>query len=142
MKLAANFQNLTDLRADLEAVEAGLGRALADAIEDDAQPLLAETKSLVPLGPGPRPGADPTSSDALPHIRDMISVDVRGGTVAIVAAHPGAIVHEWGGTIAPKGTAIHIDRAAMARRAAVAQLPAVEHNIAERVDRLMKQYDL
>ena len=72
----------------------------------------------------------------------MLSVDVRGGTVAVVATHPGAIVHELGGTISPHGSPITIDRAAMARRAAVAELPAVEHNVAQRVDRLMRQYDL
>jgi hypothetical protein len=142
MRLAADFDNLNDLRADLEAVEDGLGRALGKGIEDDAEPLLAETKSLTPLGPGPRVGADEKSSDALPHIRDMISVDARGGTVAIIATHPGAVVHEWGGTIAPNGAAITFKETGMARRAAVTQLPAVERNIALRIDRLMRQYDL
>lgn len=142
MRLAANFENLTDLRADLDAVADGLSRALSAGLVQDAQALLAETKAGTPYGPGPRPGAKAGSDDALPHIRDMLNVDVRGGTIAIVATHPGAIVHEYGGTISPHGTPITIAQAGMARKAAVRELPHLEQTIRERIDQLAQEHGL
>jgi hypothetical protein len=72
----------------------------------------------------------------------MLNVDVRGGTIAIIATHPGAIVHEYGGTISPHGTPITIARAAMARKAAVRELPAMEQNIQDRIDQLAREHGL
>jgi hypothetical protein len=140
MRLAANFENLTELRADLDAIGDGLNQALTAGLAQDAQALLAETKAGTPYGPGPRAGAK--GDDALPHIRDMLNVDVRGGTIAIIATHPGAIVHEYGGTISPHGTPITIARAAMARKAAVRELPAMEQNIQDRIDQLAREHGL
>jgi hypothetical protein len=132
MRISADFPNLTETRASLDAIADGLSRALSEGIRQDAQPLLVATKALTPYGPGPRGG-----KDDLPHIRDTIDVSVSGGTIAIIASHPGAIVHEWGGTIKPRGVAIKFKEAAMARRAAVQQLPAIERNIDARIDRLL-----
>ena len=137
MRVAADFENLTDIRAQLEAIADGLGRALAEGIAQDAQPLLATTKALTPFGEGPRATADPDSDAALPHIRDMLAVTVSGGSIALIAHHPGAVVHEWGGTIKPRGTAIHFKEAAMARRATVQHLPEIERAVDERIGRLL-----
>ena len=51
--------------------------------------------------------------------------------------HPGAIVHEFGGTIRPKGVLIEFKEQAMARRAAVQHLPEIERAIESRIDRLL-----
>jgi hypothetical protein len=136
-KIHAGFPNLNEAVADLEAIRLGLGVALRDGIEEDAQPLLNEAKALTPRGPGPRAGADPESDDALPHIADSLEVRVRGGTLSLYATHPGAIVHEWGGTIAPNGAPIQIGRAQMAHRALELALPGVEQAVSDRVDRLI-----
>ena len=60
-RIAADFENLTEVRQSLDAVADGLGRALTEGIIQDAQPLLATTKALTPYGPGPYIGADPDS---------------------------------------------------------------------------------
>lgn len=136
MKLAAGFDNLSDTRASLDAISDGLGRALAEGITQDAQSLLATTKALTPYGPGPYPGADPDSGGALPHVRDMLSVVVAGGTIALVSQHPAGAVLEYGGTIKPRGVAITFKAHAMARRAAVAQLPEIERAVEQRIERM------
>lgn len=139
-RLSADFENLTELRHDLDAIEDGLGRALADGITDDAQGLLGEVRRLTPLGPGPRPGANPDSDDALPHIRDLLSVRVLGGTLAVMSEHPGAVVHEFGGTISPHGAPIRFREEAMARRAAVAELPGIERAVEDRIAQLIARH--
>jgi len=140
MRLTADWENIAELRQDLEAVADGLGRVLAEGIAADAQPLLTETRALTPLGEGPRATADVDSDDSLPHIRDTLEVQVRGGTLALTSTHPGAIVHEWGGTIRPHGAPIQIRRSAMARRALVSQLPLIEESVAARIDQLIARH--
>jgi hypothetical protein len=137
MRLAADFEDLNEVRASLDAVADGLGRALAEGIAQDAQPLLETTKALTPYGPGPYPGADEDSDSALPHIRDMLAVTVQGGTISLIASHPGAVVHEFGGTIAPKGVGITFKPQAMARRAAVQHLPEIERAVEARIARML-----
>jgi hypothetical protein len=137
MRLAADFPDLLETRRALEAAADGLGRALNEELAKDAQPLLVTTRALTALGPGPYPGADPDSDNALPHIRDMYSVVVAGGTISLIAHHPGAVVHEWGGTIRPRGVPITFKAEAMARRAAVKELPEIERAIDERISRLL-----
>lgn len=137
MRLAADFENISEVRAQLDAIADGLGRALAEGIAQDAQPLLATTRALTPLGPGPRAGAEPGSDDALPHVRDLLGVTVQGGTIAITAAHPAAKVLEWGGTISPRGVPIKFTEHAMARRAAVQELPAIERAVEDRINQML-----
>lgn len=137
LRLAADFPNLTEVRESLDAIADGLSRALAEGLAQDAAPLLATTKALTPYGPGVRAGADAESDDALGHVRDMLAITVQGGTISIVAAHPAARVLEWGGTIAPRGTPITFTAQAMARRAAVQQLPQIERTVEDRIARLL-----
>lgn len=136
-RLAANFENLTAVRASLEATADGLGRALAEGLATDARPLLATAQLLTPLGPGPELGADEDSDSALPHIRDTLAVTVQGGTIVVSAAHPGAKVLEYGGTIRPRGTPITFRPQAMVRRAAAQHLPEIERAVDERIARLL-----
>lgn len=138
MRLRAGFDNLTEVRRSLDAVADGLSRALAEGIAQDAQPLLVTTKALTPYGPGPYPGADPDSGGALPHVRDMLAVVVNGGTISLIAHHPAAVVLEYGGTIRPRGAPIEFKPQAMARRAAVQQLPAIEQAVEARIAALLQ----
>ena len=135
--IRGNFENIAEVRRYLASVDVGLSRALAEGIESDAQPLLAETKALTPYGPGPRLNSPPTSDNALPHIRETLAVLVRGGTILLRSSHPGAVVHEWGGTIRPNGSAITIHEAGMARRAGLIELPRLEQAVQGRIDRLI-----
>jgi hypothetical protein len=137
MRLSASFENITEVREYLNSIADGLDRALLEGLIQDAQPLLATTKALTPYGPGPRPTADPDSDGALPHIRDMLAVTVSGGSIALIAHHPGAVVHEWGGTIRPRGAPIKFKEQAMARRAAVQQLPEIERAVDDRISQLI-----
>jgi hypothetical protein len=135
--IRGNFENIAEVRRYLASVDKGLSRAVAEGIESDAQPLLAETKALTPYGPGPSLHSPPTSDNSLPHIRETLSVLVRGGTILLRSSHPGAVVHEWGGTIRPHGSPITIHEAGMARRAALIELPALETAVQSRIDRLI-----
>lgn len=137
MKLAAGFENVNELRKDLDAIADGLGLALAKSITEAAEPLATKTRAFTPVGEGPRLNARAGSDDALPHIRDTIGVTTAGGSIALYSTHPGAVVHEWGGTVAPSGVAIHIKPAAMSRKAAVAELPRIEEDVQDRIDRLI-----
>jgi hypothetical protein len=114
----------------------GAPRAVRDALDAVQPVLLAQARALTPVGPGPRPGADPDSDDALPHIRDTLDVRSAGGTVQVISRHPGAPVHEFGGTIKPSGHPIRITRSFMANRAAQIVLPLVEDLIAGQIDDL------
>jgi hypothetical protein len=128
--------DVREVRRDLESVDVGLGRELG-AIRRDAADLVARRATrLAPRGPGPIAGAR-HPDDRLPHLADTIAGKVSG----VFSSHPGAIVHEHGGTIAPRGPrvqTIRIPRSAMAHRAGVQMAARVEDLMADRVDALLK----
>lgn len=139
-RLAGDFRNLREAIDDVEAVADGLGKALAEGIAQDAQPLLATAKELTPLTSIQRPivKAPAGSNDAtLDHVREMLEVAVLGGAIVIIAGHPGAKVHEWGGTIQPRGIPIKFTERAMTRRAAVRHLPEIERAVEARIEALI-----
>lgn len=113
---------------DLEAIRLGLGREVGVRLALAATTIAAKARPLTPYGPGPRGG-----KDSLPHIRDTIVA--RGSRVT--STHPGAIVHERGGVIAPRGTAFRIKKSAMAARAGEAHAGQLERDMQDDLDRLV-----
>jgi hypothetical protein len=118
----------TALRQDLEALQIGLGRELTALKRSAAETLARSTRANTPLGPGPQ-----SPHDALPHIRDTITARAAG----VVSTHPAALVHEFGGTIAPRGVPIRIPRREMAARALRENATQIERDLAAAVERLI-----
>lgn len=120
-ELRVSVPDARELRADLESLAIGAGRAVG-GVQRRAGELVAPTvRALTPLGPGPRPNAV-NANDRLPHIRNTIVATPRG----VIARHPAALVHEYGGTISPNGGLISIRASHMGRRAGERKAGAVE----------------
>lgn len=132
--IRASVHGVAEIRRDLEAVKLGLGRELSK--------VLKEAAGLAAQGAGPLTPYDPLHSvkrkDGLPHIRDSLyPLVVSAGTAAVASTHPGAVVHEYGGTIAPSGEPIQIKRTAMAHTAGEAELPAISALLERRISALI-----
>lgn len=126
----------SELRRDLEALSIGLGRELTRTVKDAVGLVLPPARVLAPYDPEHAANR----KDGLPHIRDSMYALALGNSAAIAARHPGTIVHQWGGTIAPRGHAITIKRSGLARDAAKAQLPAINALLERRIDALVHKY--
>lgn len=130
--------NLREIRSDLDAISRSLGREITLALKSASDTVARATPTRTPVGPGPR-GA----RDNLPHIASTIGARmISGTTAAVTSTHPGAVVHEWGGTIAPRGGDITIRRSAMAHQAADATLSIIEQDLKQRVERLIREHGL
>ena len=137
ISVGVELPDLDELRRDLESFQLGLGREVSRIKADAAQMIADKAKPLTPLGPGPIPGRR-HPSDALPHLRDTIKATGRG---AVVSDHPAALVHEFGGTIEPRGTPIRIEASHMAERAGEAMVDRVESEMSRRIERLLSRID-
>lgn len=135
LRLRTDFDRLKDLQADLEAVQIGLGRQVASAKSEASGIIAGRARRLTPVGPGPIAGAK-HPDDRLPHIRDTIRGTARG----VVTTHPGGLVHEWGGTIRPRGAPIQIRRSAMTQKGAAREQARVERLLDRRVDELLDRH--
>jgi len=133
-KIAA--RDLREFRKDLESVALGLGRELTAALKDNARPIIPAAKPLAPFDPDHRTDRD----DKLGHIRESMFVVSLGAGAAIASKHPAAVVHEYGGTIAPQGTPITIDRGAFAHTAGERLLPQIERDLQRRIDTLVGRH--
>ncbi len=134
--LRTSVQNAKEIVADLEAVKLGLGRELTRTVKDAVSLVLPPARALAPYDPLHSAGR----RDGLPHIRDSMYALSLGTSAAIAARHPGTIVHQWGGTIAPRGHAIKIAASGLARQAAKDQLPAINALLEQRIDDLVQQH--
>jgi phage gpG-like protein len=118
-------EGLRELRAALRALGPAAGRELRDGIKDAAELVALQARRDAPRG---EPGRDPHPGQLAASIRAP-----KGAQAAVVSRLPYAGVHEWGGTIAPRGVPIEIDRARYVGRALHDQLDAfmerLEHNI-------------
>lgn len=135
--IRTSLQNVNELRADLDAVRIGLGRELSQVLKEGAGLAATAAQPLTPYDVL----HDDTRKDGLGHIRDSLYAIALGGSVAAVASrHPGAVVHEYGGTIAPKGEPIQIKRREMAHTAGHAELGAIEDLLERRISALIRQH--
>ena len=133
--------DLRDLRADLEAVELGLGRALNRALVEAAEPIAATAKRLAPFDAthrGWRWNHQARGYEDPGHLRDSISA--RGATIGTV--HPAGLVHEFGGSIAPRGEPFRVPRSAYALTAGETEAGQVERKAMSAVDQLLRRHDL
>lgn len=133
--------DLKELRADLEAVELGLGRAINKALTEAAEPIAAEARRLAPFDAEHRGwnwNYRRRGHEDPGHLRD--SITARGPTVG--STHPAALVHEYGGDIAPKGEPFRIRKAAYAQTAGETHAGQAERKAMNALDRLLRQHNL
>ena len=133
--------DLRDLRADLEAVELGLGRALNRALVEAAEPIAATAKRLAPFDAthrGWRWNHEARGYKDPGHLRD--SITSRGTTIG--STHPAAPVHEFGGDIAPRGEPFRIPRSAYALTAGETEAGQVERKANSAIDQLLRRNNL
>lgn len=134
--IRTSVQNVAEIRADLEAVSVGLGRLLTETLKEAAEIAAAGARPLTPFDPQ----HDSARKDGLPHIADSLYVIGLASGAAVASRHPGAVVHEYGGTIAPKGKAIEIHAAEMAHTAGKTAFPAISAHLEQRISALIEQH--
>lgn len=133
--------DMRELRADLESVELGLGRALNEAALLAAEPILAEAKRLAPFDAEHR-GWKGAQADDPGHIRDSLHVRPAPYGAALYTTHPGAPVHEFGGTIAPNGHPFRITQKLFAQTAGETQAGQAAERADEALERLLREHNL
>lgn len=122
-----------ELRADLEAIEIGLSRELSRALKQGAGLIVEGAHPLTPYDTL----HDESRKDELGHIRDSLYAIALGSGSAVASRHPGAVVHEYGGEIAPNGTPFQIKRSEMAHTAGDAALDAITAVLEQRINALL-----
>lgn len=108
--IRASFRNIADVQAALESVELGLGRLIGDVAKEQLTPIIHEVQTLLPFDPTHRGWKGEHKRPDPGHIRDSVVGGVTGNALTIRSTHPGGPVHWWGGTIAPRGAEITIER--------------------------------
>lgn len=131
--LTVSAPDARELGRDLDSAAGRSAHEVRKVRRAAADLVARRARLLTPVGPGPRVGAK-NPNDRLPHIRDTIT----GRPAGVVSSHPGAVVHEFGGTIAPNGGAIAIKRSAMAERAGKQKRRNVELLMRDRFDELLR----
>lgn len=125
MTRRVEVQGLKALRASLRAVDRGALREVQKVTKAAAQIVAAEAGRNAPRG---RTG--------------NLAASLRGttqGTAGIVRSPlPYAKVHEWGGTIRPRGVPITIKRSAYVSRALDSKAEQVGKALADGFDRLAR----
>ncbi len=134
--LRAGVFGINELRADLEAVSIGTGRELTLVIKEGAGLIVEGAQPLTPYDPQ----HDTTREDKLGHIRDSMYAIALGSGSAVASRHPGGVVHEYGGEIAPNGTPFQIKRSEMAHTAGEAALNAITALLERRISALIGQH--
>lgn len=131
--------DLRGLVEDLHATQLGLGREVSLAVVAAGEVVAAAVPQFTPFDPDHRE----TRADHLPHLRETFTSRRSGETVAAITSdHPGAPVHEFGGSIAPKGTRIYIKQSAMALKAGERKAAEFEALVAARLDGLLARRGL
>jgi hypothetical protein len=144
------FVEMPDVRgvvADLESVELGLGDTVVEALREAGTPILAEMIRLAPFDPrhrgwqrGDRPRGRKRPDPG--HIAHSLRQRATRAGIEFYSQHKGAAVHEFGGTIAPRGTAIRIQPVGFALRAGEAKADEVAARGREALDRLLSRHGL
>lgn len=130
-----------DLRADLDAIELGLGKKVGKVIKEAAGPIAREAQGLAPYDPLHRTDR----KDGLGHVRDSIRVgNASALTATIVSTHPAAPIFEWNdgirAAIAPRGVPLTLRAVAMAHKAAEHQAARLERDVQDGINSLVARY--
>lgn len=127
-----------DLLAELRRVDREMEGRVAQAIVRGSDPILAQARRNAPYDPTHRghrhahaQGSDPG------HIRDSLGLRAAPYGAALYTTHPGAPVHHWGGSIAPRGTPIYFERSEFATRAGEQKADRVAEAVDREIDRLL-----
>lgn len=120
-----SIEGLGALRRDFRAIGAGLNRELNAELREAASVAARDAGALAPR----RTGALARSYKPF----------VRGNKVGIRSPLPYAAVHEWGGTIRPRGAPISIQRSAPVSRAVERNADRIIEDIGDRIEALAKR---
>lgn len=146
--IKGDFPGLTEVQQDLEAVRLGLGSLVGEVSKKELGPLIAEVEQHLPYDPAHRgwrgfKKGDWKASKDPGHIKASVVGGVAGNSLTIRSTHPGGPVHWWGGTIAPSGTPIHIERQAGAGPDFESRTAdKVARNVESALDRLCREHGL
>lgn len=92
--LSVQVEGLSKLRRDLRAIDKGLGKSLTDHIREIARKVRDDARSRAPK--------------KTKRLSRSIKHSVRARGASVYSNSPYANVHEWGGTIRPRGVPIRI----------------------------------
>lgn len=134
--------DLRELRRDLDAVEVGLGREVSKALLSAAEPMLATAVAGAPFDATHRGWKGRDVEDDPGHLRESLHLQPTPYGVALYTTHPGGAVHEYGGTIAPKGHPFTIKRSAFAETAGETHAGRLERRAEDSVDDLLRRHNL
>ncbi len=123
MAVGIRVEGLADLRRDLRAVHPAIERALKDELEDAAKVVTRYGATLAPRKSG--------------RLASSLQTQVRGNRVVAYSRLPYSSVQHWGGTIAPRGAPIRIQRTEFLSRAAEAKASQFESRIADSIERAL-----
>lgn len=143
------FMELPDLPGllqDIQAVDRDLAREVRQAIAQAAEPIVTLAEQYAPHDPthrGWKGWHSGWASKDPGHIKDSLFIRRTGGaTVELRTRHPGGPVHHWGGTIAPSGSPIRIERSEYAIRAGEERIDDVADRVQNAVDHLLTRHNL
>ena len=111
----------------LEGVRMELGREVDEVRRRAAEIIVPKAKANVPR-------------TKYPERRGGLAASITAVPAGVGSTVPQGVVHEHGGTIAPRGHPIRIKRSAMAERGGEASQPEVERLLQTEIEQLLERY--
>lgn len=126
--LRVRSEDLRELAADLESADLGLGREITTVKREVAGIVAGRARRFSIRTPGT--------------ITGELADSIEARAFAVIGTKPQTAVHEFGGDIAPRGTAFHIEESAFALKAGAREQGRAERRLAEATDRLLDRLGL
>jgi HK97 gp10 family phage protein len=117
---------LAKLRRDLKAIDKDLGKSLTDHLREIAKEVRDDARSRAPVKTGA--------------LRGSIKHSVRARGASVYSNLDYAPVHEWGGTIRPRGAPIEIRGRHFIAEAVDANSKRVEDELARSLDAIADRH--
>lgn len=127
------INGLSAFRRDLRKLDKGLDLEVSRYIREKAKEVRDTARERTPVGRTDRRSSRQRRPGTL---RKSIKHSVRQKSATLYSNQPDSGVHEWGGTIRPRGKPIRIRGKAMLRGAVAQHTDDVEEHMARMFDRL------
>lgn len=121
-----SIEGLADLRRDFRAIGAGLNRELNAELREAAAIASRDAASLAPRRTG--------------RLAASYKPFARGNAIGVRSRLPYAAVHEWGGTIRPRGVPIDIRRSAPVSQAVERNADRIVEELGDRIEGLARRH--
>ena len=119
---------------DTAAIQARLGAARRELPSELGEAKRKAAKAIVPVAKRNVPRT------RYPERRGYLAASITADRRGVVSSRPQGPVHEFGGTIAPRGHPIRIKRSAMATKAGAEMQPQVERILDREVTALLERH--